>query len=71
MIFKKSALNDVSFKYMESGLVVQALKALGREHVDRKVIEGIRQYLKPKTCDRILKDIRSVTGCSRSLILRG
>lgn len=62
LVFKKSALKDVGFKYRESGLVVQALKALGREHVDRKVIEGIRQHLESKACDRILRDTRSVTG---------
>ncbi len=62
LVFRKSALKDVGFKYRESGLVVQALKALGREHVDRKVAEGIRQHLEPKACDRILKDTRSVTG---------
>lgn len=62
LVFKKSALKDVGFKYRESGLVVQALKALGREHVDRKVIEGIRQHLESKARDRILRDTRSVTG---------
>jgi len=62
LVFKKSALKDVGFKYRESGLVVQALKALGREHVGRKVIEAIRQHLESKACDRILRDTRSVTG---------
>ena len=62
LVFKKSALKDVGFKYRESGLVVQALKALGREHVDRKVTEGIRQHLEPKVRDRILKDTRPVIG---------
>ncbi len=62
MVFKKSALKDVGFKYRESGLVVQALKALGREHVDQKVVERIRQQLESNACDRILKDTRSVTG---------
>lgn len=62
LVFKKSALKDVGFKCRESGLVVQALKALGREHVDRKVIEGIRQQLESKGCERILRDTRSVTG---------
>ena len=42
--------------------MVQALKALGRKHVDRKVIEGIRRQLESKACERILRDTRSVTG---------
>ena len=62
LVFKKSALKDVGFKYRESGLMVQALKALGREHVDQKVVECIRQQLESKACDRILRDTRSVTG---------
>lgn len=62
LVFKKSALKDVGFKYRKSGLVVQALKALGREHVNQKVIAGIRLQLESKTCDRILRDTRSVTG---------
>jgi len=62
LVFKKSALKDVGFKYRESGLVVQALKALGREHVDQKVVECIRQQLESNACGRVLKDTRSVTG---------
>jgi hypothetical protein len=62
LVFKKSALKDVGFKYRESGLVVQALKALGREHVDQQVIQGIRKQLESKGCERILRDTRSVTG---------
>jgi len=62
LTFKKSALKDVGFKYKESGIVVQALKALGQEHVDEKAIDRIRQQLEPKVYDRILKDTRSVTG---------
>ncbi len=62
LVFKKSVLKDVGFRYRESGLVVQALKALGREHVDQKVVEHIRQQLESKACDRILGDTRSVTG---------
>lgn len=49
-------------KYKESGVLVQALKALGHEHVDEKVIDRIRQQLEPDAYVRILKDTRSVTG---------
>ena len=41
---------------------MQALKALGRDHVDQKVIEQIRRQLEPKVRDRILRDTCSVTG---------
>lgn len=62
LAFRRSALKDTGFKYRESGLVVQALKALGKEHVDRDVIKTIRQRLDRKDCRRILKDTRAVTG---------
>jgi len=62
LAFKKTALKDVGFKYPESGLVVQALKALGRDRVNPVVIEKIRHQLSVKSCKRMLKDTRSVTG---------
>lgn len=62
LVFKKSALKDAGFKYRESGLVVQALKALGKDHVDQSVVKTIRQELGPKICECILKDTRAVTG---------
>jgi hypothetical protein len=62
LAFKKTALKDVGFRYPESGLVVQALKALGRSRVDLAVIEKIRAQISAKGCQRMLKDTRSVTG---------
>jgi Family of unknown function (DUF6088) len=62
LAFRKSALKDAGFKYRESALVVQALKALGKEHVDGTVIKTIRQRLGPKNCARLLKDTRAATG---------
>ena len=60
--FKQSARKEAGFKHKESGLVVQALKALGQDNVDQKVIETIRRQLEPDTCKRVLKDTRTVTG---------
>ena len=68
--FKKSALKDVRFKHQESGLVVQALKALGQDHVDQNVVERIRQQLESKVCDRILRDTCSATGWIYEVIKR-
>jgi hypothetical protein len=62
LAFRKSPLKDAGFKYRESGLLVQALKALGKEHVDSTVIETLRRQLEPKLCSRILGDTRAVTG---------
>ena len=62
LAFKKSALKDVGFKYRESGLVVQALKALGQERVDDAVIAKLSQQLDETTCKRMLKDTVTATG---------
>lgn len=60
--FKKSALKDVGFKYRESGLVVQALKALGQSRVDDTVIATLRKQLDATACKRVLKDTVTATG---------
>lgn len=60
--FKKSALKDIGFKHRESGLVVQALKALGKERVDDAVIVAIRKQLDVAACKRVLKDTVTATG---------
>ena len=62
LAFRKSSLKDVGFKHRESGLVVQALKALGKERVADAVVAAIRKRLDAKTCERVLKDARSATG---------
>jgi len=59
--FKKSALKHIGFKYKESSLIVQALKALGEDHITEEVIEAIRKHLDEKTCNKILKDTYSTT----------
>lgn len=60
--FKKSALKDVGFKYRESGLLVQALKALGKERLDESVIATLRKQLDEAACKRVLKDAVTATG---------
>ena len=62
LAFRKSPLKDTGFKHRESGLLVQALKALGKERVDAQVIETLRSRLEPKLRRQILADTRAVTG---------
>lgn len=59
--FKKSQLKNIGFKHRESSLIVQALNALGKEHVNNNVISKIREQIDPKKFDRILKDTQSST----------
>jgi hypothetical protein len=60
--FKKSALKNIGFKYKESSLLVQALKALGKEQIDAKIIQKIKEQIDKKMYDKILKDTKSSTN---------
>ena len=55
-------MKDAGFTLRESGLLVQAIKALGKERVDAAVVEKLRQWLDPKLHARVLRDSRMVTG---------
>lgn len=60
--FKKSALKNIGFKYKESSLLVLALKALGKEKIDKKIIKKIKEQIDEKMYVRILKDTKSSTN---------
>ena len=62
LVFRQSALKDTGLKLRESGLIVQALKALGKEHVEPSAVETLRQWLDPKLRARVLRDTRMVTS---------
>jgi len=62
LAFRQSALKDTGLNLRESGLLVQALKALGKEHLDASVVATLRQWLDPKMRPRVLRDTRMVTG---------
>ena len=60
--FKKSSLKNIGFKYKESSLIVQALKALGQEYVSSATIKKIRDQIDEKMYDKILKDTKTATS---------
>lgn len=62
LAFRKAALKDAGFTHRESGLLVQALKALGRERVDAAVIAHLRAWLPAKQRGAVLRDTRATTG---------
>ena len=62
LAFRQSALKDAGFTLRESGLLVQAITALGKERVDVAVVEKLSQWLDPKLHARVLRDSRMVTG---------
>jgi len=62
LAFRKAALKETGFRLRESGLLVHALKALGKERVDAEVIARLRSRIPPGQCVRILDDVRTVPG---------
>jgi hypothetical protein len=60
--FKKSTLKDIGFKHRESTLIVQALKALGKEHLSAEVFAKIREQIDAKNYSKILRDTQGSTG---------
>jgi hypothetical protein len=60
--FKNTALKEIGFKHRESGIVVQALKALGKQRVTSEIIDKIRKQLSSDMYPKILKDTKTATG---------
>jgi len=62
LAFKKSPLKESSLKLRESGIIVQALRSLGKERISPEVVSKIRKWLAPEKRSLVLKDTRTVTG---------
>lgn len=60
--FKHQALKETGFRLEESGIVVQAIKTLGQEHVTDQTINTIRDWLPTGKRSSMLKDTQRVTG---------
>lgn len=59
--FKKSALKNIGFKYKESSLIVQALRASGKDNIDEDIIIKIKKQIDEKMYHKILKDTITTT----------
>lgn len=59
--FKKATLKEIGFKYRESDLLVQAIKALGKERLSDSTIGQLRAQFDNKQRERILKDTKLTT----------
>ena len=60
--FKKSTLKDIGFKHNESSLIVQALKALGKDNMTNEIVKKIQNRIDSKMYKKILKDTKNSTG---------
>jgi len=70
VVFEHTALKEAGFKRRESGLIVQALKSLGPDHITPDVISKIRNWLPLKLRAQVLTDTRTATGWVRAAIQR-
>ena len=62
LVFDHTALKEAGFRLPESGLIVQALKSLGQEHVTPDAISKIRAWLPASLRARVLADTATATG---------
>lgn len=60
--FKKTVLKEVGFKHRESGIIVQALKAIGKDQITPELLNKFRKEIDAEMCPKILKDTKTVTG---------
>lgn len=59
--FKKTALKEIGFKHRESDLLVQAIKALGKEKITPDIIKQFQKALNKEMASKVLKDTQHTT----------
>ncbi|MBI9093980.1 MAG: hypothetical protein JEY71_03760 [Sphaerochaeta sp.] len=59
--FKHMAMKESGLQYRESRLLVQALKALGKEHITPDIIKKISDTMGNVSSDKILRDSQRVS----------
>lgn len=59
--FRKVASKEASFRYPDSALIVQGLRALGPKAIDDRAIEKMRAWLPEGMRRKVLDDTRNVT----------
>ena len=69
LIFKKRALKESGFKHRESELVVQALKALGRDRIDSETRNKLAGALPAETWKKMIRDTKTAPAWVHEIIL--
>jgi len=62
LAFRQGALKEAGFRYPESGVIVQALKALGEDRITDDTIEQLRAWVPEVRRAAVEKDTRKATG---------
>ena len=68
LIFKKRTLKESSFKLRESELVVQALKALGRDRIDSDIRGKLANAFGAATWKKMVRDARTAPAWVHDII---
>jgi gamma-glutamyltranspeptidase len=55
------AIKETGLKFRESRLLVQALRALGKEHITPEIIHTLSETMKNVSADKILQDTQQVS----------
>ncbi|MBJ2355754.1 DUF6088 family protein [Sphaerochaeta sp. S2] len=59
--FKHMAIKETGLKFRESRLLVQALRALGKEHITPEIIHTLSETMKKVSADKIVQDTQQVS----------
>lgn len=70
IIFKKTTKKNMFSAGTREGLLIQALKNLGKDHIDQKARIQISKFLKDSTEEEIKKNIKFAPSWIRSLIFK-
>lgn len=68
LIFRKRALKESGFKLRESELVVQALKALGRERIDSEICSKLVTAIPADIWSRMVRDTKTAPSWVHEII---
>ena len=68
LFFKKRPLSESGFKLRESELVVQALKALGRDRIESSIREKLAEVLPAPIWKKMVRDTKSAPAWIHEII---
>jgi len=68
LVFKKRAIKESGFKHQKSELVVQALKALGKDRITPEVKRKLKSSLPQAKWNQILKDTKTAPAWVSDII---
>lgn len=62
IVFRKRANKEAAELSRDAAILVQAIKALGKDSIDERVVEKLSEYLPASSWPKIIRECRYVTG---------